>query len=101
MPVFKVNKRRRASSHHLDVKVAKMQAQLETITIRKITAVPSSKHLFEKTRTEYEGKPIGEMWLNMKLESQVETNEKGIAKVFLILDSVPYISCRDICSAMQ
>jgi len=51
----------------------------------------SNKHLFEKTRTQYQEKPIGEMWLNMKLESQVETNEKGISKVWLILDSFPHI----------
>jgi hypothetical protein len=25
-------------------------------------SVPSNKDLFEKARTQYEGKPIGEMW---------------------------------------
>jgi hypothetical protein len=43
-----------------------MQEQLESIT-----SVPSNKHLFEKTRTQYEEKPIGEMWLNMQLMSKV------------------------------
>jgi hypothetical protein len=74
---------RRTPYHLLEVKVAKMQEQLESIT-----SVPSNKHLFEKTRTQYEEKPIGEMWLNMQLMSKVETNEKGIAKVWLILDMI-------------
>jgi hypothetical protein len=53
-----------------------------------MTSVPPSKHLFEKTRTQYQEKPMamGEMWLNMQLMSRMETNEKGIAKVWLILD---------------
>ena len=65
---------RRAPYHHLEV--AKLQEQLENIT-----SVPSNKELFEKTKTNYGEKPIGEMWLNMQLMSRVETNEKGIAKV--------------------
>ena len=80
---------RRTPYHLLEVKVAKMQQQLESIT-----SVPSNKHLFEKTRTQYEEKPIGEMWLNMQLMSKVETNEKGIAKVWLILDII-YIHIQD------
>jgi hypothetical protein len=76
----------RTPYHLLEGKVTKMQEQLENIT-----SFPSNKHLFEKTRTQYEEKPICEMWLNMKLKSQVETNEKGIAKVWFILDSFPHI----------
>ena len=77
---------RRTPYHFLEVKVSKMEEQLESIT-----SVPSNKHLFEKTRTQYEEKPMGEMWLNMHMMSRVETNEKGIAKVWLILDSFPHI----------
>jgi len=61
----------------LEIKVAKMQEQLGYIT-----SVPSNKHLFEKTRTQYQEKPMGEMWLNMQLMSRMETSEKGIAKVW-------------------
>jgi hypothetical protein len=68
--------------HLLEVKVAEIQEQLENIA-----SVPSNKHLFEKTRTQYEEKPIGEM----QLVSRVETNENGIAKVWLILESFPHI----------
>jgi hypothetical protein len=68
--------------YHLEVKVAEIQEQLENIA-----SVPSNKHLFEKTRTQYEEKPIGEM----QLVSRVETNENGIAKVWLILESFPHI----------
>jgi hypothetical protein len=86
MPVFKVNKRRRTSSHLIEVKVVKIQAHIQSITTEwKRTSAPSNRHLFEKTRTQYEGKPIGEMGLNMQLMSRVETNEKGITKVWLIL----------------
>lgn len=70
----------------LEIKIAKMQEQLESIT-----SVPSNKHLFEKAKTQYEEKPIGEMWLNMQLMGRVEINEKGIAKVWLIFDSFPHI----------
>ena len=77
---------RRTPYHILAVKVSKMQEQIENIT-----SVPSNKHLFEKTKTQYEEKPMGEMWLNMHIMSRVETNEKGIAKVWLILDSFPHI----------
>jgi hypothetical protein len=47
--------------HLLEVKVAKMQAELE-----RITSVPI---------------PIGEMWLNMHMQlmGRVETNEKGMS----------------------
>ena len=68
--------------YHLEVKVAEIQEQLENIA-----SVPSNKHLFEKTRTQYEEKPIGEM----QFVSRVETNENGIAKVWLILESFPHI----------
>jgi hypothetical protein len=46
--------------HLLEVKVAEIQEQLENIAS---LSVPSNKHLFEKTRTQYEEKPIliGEM----------------------------------------
>jgi hypothetical protein len=77
---------RRTPYHILAVKVSKMQEQIENIA-----SVPSNKHLFEKTKTQYEEKPMGEMWLNMHMMSRVETNEKGIAKVWLILDSFPHI----------
>jgi hypothetical protein len=64
---------KRTPYHLLEVKVAKMQAELE-----RITSVPI---------------PIGEMWLNMHMQlmGRMETNEKGIAKVWLILDSFPLI----------
>ena len=62
---------KRTLHHLLEVKVAKMQAELE-----RITSVPI---------------PIGEMWLNMQLMGRVETNENGITKVWLILDSFPHI----------
>ena len=68
--------------HLLEIKVAEIQEQLENIA-----SVQSNKHLFEKTRTQYEEKPIGEM----QLVSRVETNENGIAKVWLILESFPHI----------
>ena len=86
MPALSLSTGMRTPYHLLEVKVAKMQEQLENIT-----SLPSNEHLFEKTRTQYQEKPIGEMWLNMKLSSQVETNEKGISKVWLILDSFPHI----------
>jgi hypothetical protein len=44
--------------HLLEIKVAEIQEQLENIA-----SVSSNKHLFEKTRTQYEEKPIGEMQL--------------------------------------
>ena len=58
----------------LEMKVANIQEQLGYIT--------SNKQLFEKTRTQYQEKPMGEMWLNMQLMSRMETSEKGIAKVW-------------------
>lgn len=67
---------RKTPYHNLEVKVAKLQEQLENIT-----AVPSNRDLFDKAKNQYEEKPIGEMWFNMQLMSRVETNEKGIAKV--------------------
>jgi len=73
--------------HLREIKVANMQEKL-----KRVSSVPSNKHLFEKTRSQYEEKPIEEMWLNMQLmNSREETNEKGIAKVWLILDSFPHI----------
>jgi hypothetical protein len=76
----------------LEIKVAKIQEVEEQLGYI-MTSVPPNKHLFEKTRTQYQEKPMamGEMWLNMQLMSRMETNEKGIAKV----------SYRDICSVMQ
>ena len=71
--------------HLLEVKVAEIQEQLENIASLSVL-VPSNKHLFEKTRTQYEEKPI---------VSRVEANENGIAKVWLILESLPHIY-RDI-----
>jgi hypothetical protein len=76
------NTKEKTPYHLLEVKVAEIQEQLENIA-----SVPSNKHLFEKTRTQYEEKPIGEM----QLVSRVETNENGIAKVWLILESFPHI----------
>lgn len=67
---------RRTPYHNLEVKVAKLQEQLDSVT-----SVPSNKDLFNKAKNQYEEKPIGEMWFNMQLMSRVETNEKGIAKV--------------------
>jgi hypothetical protein len=66
----------------LEIKVAKIQEVEEQLGYI-MTSVPPSKHLFEKTRTQYQEKPMamGEMWLNMQLMSRMETNEKGIAKV--------------------
>ena len=52
--------------------------------LESITSFHSNKHLYEE-------KPIGEMCLNMQPVSGVETNENGIAKVWLILDSFPHI----------
>jgi type IV secretory pathway TraG/TraD family ATPase VirD4 len=46
--------------------------------------------ILKKKRTPYKGKPIAETWLNM-IMSRVITNEKKIAKVWLILDSFPHI----------
>ena len=73
MPSASPSTGKRTPYHLLEVKVAKMQAELE-----RITSVPI---------------PIGEMWLNMHMQlmGRVETNEKGISKVWLILDSFPLI----------
>jgi hypothetical protein len=73
MPSASPSTGKRTPYHLLEVKVAKMQAELE-----RITSVPI---------------PIGEMWLNMHMQlmGRVETNEKGITKVWLILDSSPLI----------
>jgi hypothetical protein len=73
MPSASPSTGKRTPYHLLEVKVAKMQAELE-----RITSVPI---------------PIGEVWLNMHMQlmGQVETNEKGITKVWLILDSFPLI----------
>jgi len=78
----------RRTPYHLiepEVKIANSQEELKYIT-----SVPSNKHLFKNARTPYKGKPIAETWLNM-LMSRVITNEKEIAKVWLILDSFLHI----------
>lgn len=74
---------RRTPYHHLEIKVAKLQEQLDNIT-----SVPSNQELFEKTKTQYAEKPIGEMWMNMQLMSRVETNEKGIAKCMSMIEDM-------------
>ncbi|XP_052069679.1 uncharacterized protein LOC127708654 isoform X2 [Mytilus californianus] len=74
---------RKTPYHHLEVKVAKLQEQLDNIT-----SVPSNQDLFEKTKTQYAEKPIGEMWMNMQLMSRVETNEKGIAKCMSMIEDM-------------
>lgn len=79
---------RKTPYHHLEIKVAKLQEQLDNIT-----SVPSNQDLFEKAKTQYAEKPIGEMWMNMQLMSRVETNEKGIAKVHEILIVNILLSC--------
>ena len=70
----------------LEVKVAKLQEEL-----RRITPVSSNKHLLKKARTKYDENPNGEMQLKMQLVNRVETNEKEIAKVWLILNSFLHI----------
>jgi hypothetical protein len=78
----------RRTPYHLiepEVKIANIQEELKYIT-----SVPSNKHLLKNPRTPYKGKPIAETWLNM-LMSRVITNEKEIAKVWLILDSFLHI----------
>ena len=75
-----------STPYHLpEVKIANIQEELKNIT-----SIPSKKHLFKNPRTPYKGKPIAETWLNM-IMSRVITNEKKIAKVWLILDSFPHI----------
>ena len=60
----------------LEVKVTKIQEEL-----KRITTIPSNKHHFKKSRTKYEEKPNGEMWLNMQLVNRVDAHEKEITKV--------------------
>lgn len=74
---------RRTPYHNLEVKVAKLQEQLDSVT-----SVPSNKDLFNKAKNQYEEKPIGEMWFNMQLMSRVETNEKGIAKCMSMIEDM-------------
>lgn len=74
---------RKTPYHHLEIKVAKLQEQLDNIT-----SVPSNQDLFEKAKTQYAEKPIGEMWMNMQLMSRVETNEKGIAKCMSMIEDM-------------
>ena len=73
--------------HLPEIKIANFQEELKNIS-----TVPSRKHRFKKPRTwsPYKGQPIAETWLNM-ITSRVVTNEKEVAKVWLILDSFPHI----------
>ena len=50
-------------------------------SLESITSFHSNQHLYEE-------KPIGEMCLNRQPVSGEETNENGIAKVWLILESI-------------
>ena len=77
---------KRTPSQLLEVKVTKIQEEL-----KRITTIPSNKHHFKKSRTKYEEKPNGEMWLNMQLVNRVDAHEKEITKVWLILSSFPHI----------
>ena len=77
---------KRTPYQFLKVKGAKLQEKL-----RRIRSDPSNNHPFEKKKTKNKKKTIGEMELNMQLVNRVNTNEKGIAKVWLILDSFPHI----------
>ena len=75
-----------STPYHLpEVKIANFQEELKNIT-----SIPPNKHLFKNPRTPCKGKPIAETWLNM-IMSRMITNEKKIAKVWLILDSFPHI----------
>ena len=78
---------KRTPYQFLKVKGAKLQEKL-----RRIRSVPSNNLPFEKSSTKNEKKTIGDMELNMQLMNQVDTNdnEKGIAKVWLILYSQVY-----------
>jgi hypothetical protein len=49
--------------------------------LKNMTSVPSNKHLFKKPTSPFKGKPIAGMWLSMLL-FRVQTNEKGIDKVY-------------------
>ena len=80
MPTATPSTGKRTSYHQ----VANIQEELKNMT-----SVPFNKHLFKKARTPYNGKSITEMWLNILL-FLVQTNEKGIDKVWLILDSFPH-----------
>jgi hypothetical protein len=73
---------KRTPSQLLEVKVTKIQEEL-----KRITTIPSNKHHFKRSRTKYEEKPNGEMWLNMQLVNRVDAHEKEITKVWLILSS--------------
>ena len=81
MPTPRLRTGKRTSHHQ----VASIQEELKNMT-----SVPSNKHLFKKPTSSFKGKPIAEMWLSMLL-FRVQTNEKGIDKVWLILDSFPHI----------
>jgi len=81
MPTPRLRTGKRTPHHQ----VASIQEELKNMT-----SVPSNKHLFKKPTSPFKGKPIAEMWLSMLL-FRVQTNEKGIDKVWLILDSFPHI----------
>jgi hypothetical protein len=78
-PRLKTGKR---TPHH---QVASIQEELKNMT-----SVPSNKHLPKKPTSPFKGNPIAEMWIRTLL-FRVQTNEKGIDMVWLILDSFPHI----------
>ena len=78
---------KRTPYQFLKVKGAKLLAKL-----RRIRSVPSKNHPFEITRTKNKKKTIGEdMSLNMQLMNRVNSNEKGISKVWLTFGSFRHI----------
>jgi len=64
-------------------------SEVKSANIQEELSVPSNKHLFKEPSTPYKDKPILR-WLNT-IMGRVITNEKGIAKVWLIIDSFPHI----------
>jgi hypothetical protein len=78
MPIPRLRTGKRTPQHH---QVASIQDPEEELN--NISSVPSNKHLFKRATTPNKGKPIAEMWLSMLL-FRVQTNEKGIDKVWLI-----------------
>ena len=75
MPTPRLRTGKRTPHHH---PVASIQEELKNMT-----SVPSNMHLFKQPTSPFKGKPIAEMWLSMLL-FRVQTNEKGIDKVWLI-----------------
>jgi hypothetical protein len=80
MPIPRLRTGKRTPQHH---QVASIQDPEEKLN--NISSVPSNsnQHLFKRATTPNKGNPIAEMWLSMLL-FRVQTNEKGIDKVWLI-----------------